>query len=226
MQYRVPRSLGTWWQRAGRGGRRLSVDATAILLVEPRYFDLEKEKAAIRAAARAAESRLKRSADGQLQPESSKRPRTSATVTARVPPSTVEVPSSSVEKPKIDQAMDDFINAKKRPAYMCRRKVASVHFGNDCNTQLGTFGLILLPSRYSSSHQTFLTAVIAVRHILSLTAATSATRLISFSPNTNFPAKPNTSRDFTWPTRTPEDPQRQHCVHLLSTCVVLLPLTF
>ncbi|KZP21374.1 hypothetical protein FIBSPDRAFT_740932, partial [Athelia psychrophila] len=50
VQYRVPQNLSTWWQRAGCAGRSLSVDATAILLAEPQYFDDEKEKAALRTA--------------------------------------------------------------------------------------------------------------------------------------------------------------------------------
>lgn len=119
MQYGAPKELSTWWQRAGRAGRDHSINAVAILLVEPRYFDDEKEKSAQKAAEKTAG---KRAADGQLQPASSKRSRTG--VTSR---SVVEIPS---DHKKLDKAMDDYINAERRPC-KCRRKVCNVHFGNN-----------------------------------------------------------------------------------------------
>ena len=55
LQYGTPKELSTWWQMAGRAGHDLSIDAVVILLVEPHHFDDEKEKAAQKAAEKAAE---------------------------------------------------------------------------------------------------------------------------------------------------------------------------
>ncbi|KAJ3824470.1 P-loop containing nucleoside triphosphate hydrolase protein [Lentinula raphanica] len=46
VQYGVPVSLNTWYQRLGRGVRNLSLDGCAILLVEPSYLDEAKHAAA------------------------------------------------------------------------------------------------------------------------------------------------------------------------------------
>ena len=124
MQYRVPRELSTWWQRAGRAGRRLDVKATAILLAEPCFFDDEKE----RLAAKSAERALKRAADVQLQPETNKRVRSNNGSRRNVQTST-STAAATPDRPKIDPEMDDFINAERR-LYNCRRKVTSTHFGN------------------------------------------------------------------------------------------------
>lgn len=111
IQYCVPHNLSTWWQCAGHGGQRLSVDAIAIFLAEPRYFNDEREKAAARAGACA--ETLKQSANDQLQPDSSKRAHTGATTAFRVSSSTIKVASWPTEKPKIEQVMDDFVNAER-----------------------------------------------------------------------------------------------------------------
>jgi len=121
VQYGASKELSTYWQRAGRAGRDYSIDAVAILLVEPRYFDDEKEKMAQKAAEKTAG---KRTADGQLQPASSKRSRTGATSRSA---GTAKVPSDSR---KLDKAMDDYINAERRPG-KCRRKGCNDHFGNN-----------------------------------------------------------------------------------------------
>jgi hypothetical protein len=66
----VCKELSTWWQRAGHTGRRLSVNAIAILLVEPCFFDDEKEKLVQKAAEkvlRNVATGQKHSAEGQLQ---------------------------------------------------------------------------------------------------------------------------------------------------------------
>jgi len=66
----VCKELSTWWQRAGHTGRRLSVDAIAILLVEPCFFDDEKEKLVQKVAAKATKNIVagqKLTAEGQLQ---------------------------------------------------------------------------------------------------------------------------------------------------------------
>ncbi|KAJ3964774.1 P-loop containing nucleoside triphosphate hydrolase protein [Lentinula raphanica] len=49
VQYGVPTSLSTWYQRLGRGVRDLTLDGCAILLVEPAFFD-EAKLAAVKAA--------------------------------------------------------------------------------------------------------------------------------------------------------------------------------
>jgi len=121
VQYGAPKELSTWWQRAGRAGHDLSIDAIAILLVEPRHFDDEKEKAAQRAAEKAAG---KHAMDGQLQPASNKRSRTSATSLSAGP---VKVPG---DHRKLDKEMDDYINAERRPC-KCHRKGCNNHFGNN-----------------------------------------------------------------------------------------------
>jgi hypothetical protein len=107
IQYRATNKFSTWWQRAGWSGCSLAVKATAILLVEPCFFDEEKEKA----AQKAAEHATKRAAGGQLQPANTKRACTSKG-TRQGPGSTVDIIG---EKSHISKEMDDFINAERRP---------------------------------------------------------------------------------------------------------------
>ena len=126
IQYRACKELSTWWQRAGRAGRSLSVDAVAILLVEPCFFDDEKEKLLKKAAEKILRNVQKRTAEGQLQPARAKRFRS----TVAAPHSTTAVLFETVERVKIDLEMDNFINAERRPAND-RRKIANTHFGND-----------------------------------------------------------------------------------------------
>ncbi|KAH9929414.1 P-loop containing nucleoside triphosphate hydrolase protein [Fomitopsis serialis] len=59
VQWRMPRDLNTLWQRFGRAARDLTLNAVAILLVDGRYFDEEKEKKQ-RAAEKAAEKAAKK----------------------------------------------------------------------------------------------------------------------------------------------------------------------
>ena len=130
IQYRACKELSTWWQRAGHGGRSLSVNAVAILLVEPCFFDDEKEKLLKKAAEKVLKNAVagqKRTAEGQLQSAPAKRSR--GTVAA--PHATTNTTlSETIERVKIDPEMDDFINAERRPAND-RRKIANTHFGND-----------------------------------------------------------------------------------------------
>ena len=125
MQYRVPKELSTWWQRAGRAGRNLGIKATAILLAEPCFFDDEKERLAAKSAERA---KQKRAAEVQLQPETVKRSRNNKGSRRNVHASTTSTTNAS-DRPKINPEMDDFINAEHRPCN-CRRAVTSSHFGN------------------------------------------------------------------------------------------------
>lgn len=134
IQYRVCKELSTWWQRAGRAGRRLSVNSVAILLVEPCFFDDEKEKLVQKAAAKATKNIAagqKRAAEGQLQSVPVKRSRTSTAAPQAAPTIVFE----TADRAKIDPEMDDFINAERRPAND-RRKIANTHFGNN---NLGNF---------------------------------------------------------------------------------------
>jgi superfamily II DNA/RNA helicase len=128
VQYRVPRELSTWWQRAGRAGRNLGIKATAILLAEPCFFDDEKERLAAKSTERATQ---KRAAEVQLQPETVKRSRNNKGSTSRrnVQASTTTGATTTTDKLKINPEMDDFINADRRPCN-CRRAVTSSHFGN------------------------------------------------------------------------------------------------
>ncbi|KAF9231154.1 hypothetical protein BU15DRAFT_56515, partial [Melanogaster broomeanus] len=44
IQFMVPASLSIWMQRAGRAGRSPSLQARAVLLVQPSVFQAKKEK--------------------------------------------------------------------------------------------------------------------------------------------------------------------------------------
>ena len=102
------------------------MSATAVLIVEPTFFDEEREAAAQRAADRNAK---KRQAEGPLQPSSSKRPGSSATgAQSRVEITEQSNPGSS-EELRCEKAMDDFIDAGRR-AEKCQREVVNIHFGN------------------------------------------------------------------------------------------------
>ena len=121
VQYGAAKELSTWWQRAGRAGHDYSIDAVAILLVEPCCCDDEKEKVAQKAAEKTAG---KHAVDGQLQPALSKCSHTSTTSWSA---GTIKVPS---EHRKLDKAMDNYINAERQPCKCCR-KGCSDHFGNN-----------------------------------------------------------------------------------------------
>ena len=123
VQYRVPKELNTWIQRAGRAARDPKLNAMAVLIAEPSYFDDKKKRTAERAAARDAR---KRQAVGQLQLAASKRPGAS-TAGAQ---SRDDVEEELRPVLKCEKAMDDSINAGQR-AEKCRRKVVNAHFGNN-----------------------------------------------------------------------------------------------
>ena len=114
------KELGTFWQRAGHAGRNLAIDAVAILLTEACFFDDEKDKA----AQKAIEWAQKHAADGQLQPATNKRSRTTtntsrSNTTMRV----IEAPNTT-DNDKIDKEMDDYINVERRPC-KCHRQVCN-----------------------------------------------------------------------------------------------------
>ena len=105
----------------GRAGCCLSINATAILLVEPCFFDIGKEKAAQKVADRASSQKFPES--GQLQPVLAK----CRTGTVQKP-TTIEVPGSQ-DWSKVDKEMDDFINAGECPE-KCLRLITNIHFEN------------------------------------------------------------------------------------------------
>jgi hypothetical protein len=103
------------------------LQATAILIAEPSYFDDEKEKVAQKAAERNAR---KRQAEGQLQPSTSQHPRVSLD-SRRPTGSTTQIAApETYQDLRCEMAMDNFINAERRPE-KCRRKVINNHFGNN-----------------------------------------------------------------------------------------------
>ena len=108
VQYRVPRELSTWIQRAGWAAHNPDLSATAVLIAEPTFFDEEREAAAQRAADRNAK---KRQAEGQLQPSSSRCPGSSATNAQSRAEITEQSDPGSFEELRCKKAMDDFINA-------------------------------------------------------------------------------------------------------------------
>lgn len=156
VQYRVPSSLSTWWQRAGRAVRNLDLDGTAILISEPSHFDDEKAKAAIREETKrtksneakiALEEKAKRLA-AEVQTEmvnvNGKRPSQEEVKTAPVKKKRRGKDGEVVSKHaqaatktvdafgrdiKVEAAMDDFLNAEHRPS-KCRRRVVGDHLGN------------------------------------------------------------------------------------------------
>jgi hypothetical protein len=133
IQYRACKELSTWWQRAGRAGQSLSVNAIAILLVEPCFFDDEKEKLLKKAAEKISKNVAagqKRAAEGQLQSAPAKRSRNIGHMPATRATITILSDTVTVERMKIGPEMDNFINAERRPAND-RRKIANTHFGND-----------------------------------------------------------------------------------------------
>jgi hypothetical protein len=105
------------------------LQATAILIAEPSYFDDEKEKVAQKAAERNAR---KRQAEGQLQPSTSQHPRVSLD-SCRPTGSTTQIAApETYQDLRCKMAMDNFINAdsERRPE-KCRCKVINNHFGNN-----------------------------------------------------------------------------------------------
>lgn len=131
MQYRVPKELSTWIQRAGRAARDPNLSAHAVLLAEPSYFDDEKEASAQRAAVRAGK---KRAAEGQLQPSTSKSSRRGNMTSAQTGRSTVKIDTEQFQvtesELRCEKVMDFFINAEGREE-RCRRRVINNHFGNN-----------------------------------------------------------------------------------------------
>lgn len=97
--------LNTLWQRFGRAARGTGTIGIAILFVEAKYFDEEKEKAAENAAKRAekasekaAEREKRKRKQGENQEGARKRARTSG---GDAPATTVPASEGPVEKPEL-----------------------------------------------------------------------------------------------------------------------------
>ncbi len=85
VQWRTTCDLNTLWQRFGRAARDLNREAVAVLFVDARYFDDEREEAAKRAqkrkenaskkAAEKEQRKRPRDAEGALAEQGSKRHR-------------------------------------------------------------------------------------------------------------------------------------------------------
>ncbi|KAJ3911345.1 P-loop containing nucleoside triphosphate hydrolase protein [Lentinula edodes] len=154
VQYGSPQSLSTWYQRAGRAVRDLSLQGTAVVLVEPKFFDAEKhaafkaarqaENVSKQAAAEAARVRealmaLASASEAYVHAGKPKRKRGAGDTSMRKkgrPESQPEVTDLKTCETdifgypiKIERAMDDFINAENRPG-KCRRGIGSEYFGN------------------------------------------------------------------------------------------------
>ncbi|KAF9030737.1 P-loop containing nucleoside triphosphate hydrolase protein [Hymenopellis radicata] len=148
IQYGVPKSLSTWWQRAGRAVRDYKLNGTAILLAEPSYFDDEKAKAATKKAEaekeRLEQEELHRKAIADAiaaaqaagtQPTNSRKRKLTENKSSRKRKKTTETIPEIRDKDvfgqeiKIEQSMDDFINAENR-VVRCRRRVVLTHFGS------------------------------------------------------------------------------------------------
>ncbi|KAF9011587.1 P-loop containing nucleoside triphosphate hydrolase protein [Hymenopellis radicata] len=155
IQYRAPKSLSTWWQRAGRAVRDLELNGTAVMLVEKEYFDEEKKRLAEEAVKkREAEAKEKEKVEaarllavtdaqaGESVPSEAvnanrKRPMQKKTSRRKSKKKKEDIPKAPVAAEtdafgyeiKVERAMDDFINAENRPA-KCRRRVGQIHFGN------------------------------------------------------------------------------------------------
>ncbi|KAJ3721038.1 P-loop containing nucleoside triphosphate hydrolase protein [Lentinula raphanica] len=157
IQYGVPNSLSSWYQRLGRAARDLTLDGCAILLAEPSYFDDAKHAAAKVAKDTAERSRLAKNLAESAAAEAREIQRASsipvpATTTLsqkRKPQNPLQSRKKSrtqgpVEHDlfkaktvdfngyaiKIERSMDDYINAENRPGKKCRREIGCLYFGN------------------------------------------------------------------------------------------------
>lgn len=141
----------TLWQRFGRAARDPDLEGTAMLLVEPKHLDEEREKKVVRAEAK------KRKAENQGLPKTTKRravPSKTGQPPHAIPVAHAVAPQDEDEKRRvlytakkgksvsstevvkverkreIEVAMDDMINAKKR-GLGCRRKPLRLFFSSD-----------------------------------------------------------------------------------------------
>ncbi|KAJ3764737.1 P-loop containing nucleoside triphosphate hydrolase protein, partial [Lentinula raphanica] len=158
IQYGVPSSLNSWYQRLGHAIRDLSLDGCAILLAEPSYFDDAKHAAAKAAkdtserarlaenlaeAAAAKAREIQRASSiplpaGTMQSQKQKldsiavRSRKRSRPQAPVEPDILELKTLDFNgyRIKIERAMDDYINAENRPGKKCRRAIGCAYFGN------------------------------------------------------------------------------------------------
>ncbi|KAJ3730830.1 P-loop containing nucleoside triphosphate hydrolase protein [Lentinula raphanica] len=159
IQYGVPASLSSWYQRLGRAVRDLTLDGCAILLAEPSYFDDAKHAAAKVAKEADERNRLAKSLAETAAAEAREIQRASSNPVATVQSQKrksnneksksqrstkktrtqgpVELNSSKLTTLdfngyaiKVERSMDDYINAENRPGKKCRREIGCVYFGN------------------------------------------------------------------------------------------------
>ncbi|KAI0687266.1 P-loop containing nucleoside triphosphate hydrolase protein [Earliella scabrosa] len=160
IQWKVPLTMNTLWQRFGRAARGDGRFAFAILFAEKEYFDEEQERKAIAAEKRKQQPSRKRKRRGNQNIPASKRPAhnpslsdSSALQPGSNAPNTrlnpVDVPmeerrseydkrlaAGSVargggrKKKEIPLVLKDLINAQRR-GFGCRRKVISLYYSND-----------------------------------------------------------------------------------------------
>ncbi|KAJ3768641.1 P-loop containing nucleoside triphosphate hydrolase protein [Lentinula raphanica] len=157
IQYGVPVSLSSWYQRLGRAVRDLTLEGCAILLAEPSHFDDAKHAAAKVAKDAAERNNLAKTlAEGaaaeareiqraslipvaantirasKRKHDTSKRSRKRNRTQGPVEPDLLEPVGLDFNgyNIKIERSMDDYINAKDRPGKKCRREIGCVYFGN------------------------------------------------------------------------------------------------
>jgi hypothetical protein len=102
------------------------LNAIAVLIAEPSYFDEEKQLVVRRAADRAAK---KGQADSQLQTSTLKCVCTSA-ANATGNDEVEEVEATIAPETHGEKAMDDFINVGQCEE-KCHHKIVNIHFGNN-----------------------------------------------------------------------------------------------
>lgn len=86
--------LDTLWQRFGRAARGPGTEAIAVLIVEPKYFDEEKEKAAKRADKRKDDEAKKAAAKEQSKRKRGEDEEAADRPTNRARTVTVDVPTA------------------------------------------------------------------------------------------------------------------------------------
>ncbi|KAJ3768798.1 P-loop containing nucleoside triphosphate hydrolase protein, partial [Lentinula raphanica] len=159
IQYGVPVSLSSWYQRLGRAVRDLTLDGCAILLAEPSHFDDAKHSAAKVAKDTAERSRLAEDLAETVAAEAREIQRASLipvavdTTQSHKRKLNDQNPLQSRKKNRtqgpvehepfkakmldfngyainIERSMDDYINAENRPGKKCRREIGCLYFGN------------------------------------------------------------------------------------------------
>lgn len=115
-------------QRFGRGARDKSLNARALLLVEPRLFDDEVEK-----AREAVERKRKKAAEHECTLKRGRANSRGESFIGKPKPAAASVVAMRVRREMREDtevAVRDFVNAENRRG-TCRRFIADLYFGND-----------------------------------------------------------------------------------------------